>query len=56
MAEGLVPQVCVLEPYGDIPRSLAGCGRALRHTGWTCFHTEMWTIHAGDRRPGRALP
>jgi uridine phosphorylase len=39
-----VPAVCVLDPDGDIARHLAASGRGVRHPGWACYHTEMWTL------------
>lgn len=40
-----VPAVCVLDPDGDIVRRLGAEGRARRHDGWVCYHTEL---HAFD--------
>lgn len=38
---GIVPPVCVLDPDGDIARSLhANGGR--KSTTWACYHSEMW--------------
>jgi len=39
-----VPEVCLLDPDGDIVRHLVGSGRGIRHPGWACYHTEMWTV------------
>jgi uridine phosphorylase len=39
-----VPEVCLLDPDGDIARHLAASGRGTRHPGWACYHTEMWTV------------
>lgn len=39
-----VPEVCLLDPDGDIARHLATGGRGNRHPGWACYHTEMWTV------------
>jgi uridine phosphorylase len=36
-----VPAICVLDPDGDIARSLRASGRARVHTTWPCYHTEM---------------
>lgn len=36
-----VPAVCILDPDGDIARSLRASGRARVYTAWPCFHTEM---------------
>src|SRR6056297_1950763 len=37
-----VPKVCLLDPDGDIVRQLRVDGRARRHEGWVCYHTDMW--------------
>ena len=49
-----VPQVCLLDPDGDIvdhlsgagtgtgPGSGTGSGTGRRHPGWACYHTQMW--------------
>lgn len=47
-----VPEVCLLDPDGDIVRHLAASGDGQRHPGWACYHTEMWVtdlhgIHVG---------
>lgn len=44
LPEVAVPRVCLLDPDGDIVRSLASSGRGRRHDGWACYHTEMWTV------------
>lgn len=36
-----VPAVCILDPDGDIVRMLRAAGRARRHAGWVCYHTEL---------------
>ena len=36
-----VPAVCILDPEGDIVRMLRAAGRARRHAGWVCYHTEL---------------
>ncbi len=37
-----VPQVCVLDPDGDIVRHLVAMGGATRDLTWACYHTELW--------------
>src|SRR5690242_7361813 len=37
-----VPEVCVLDPDGDIVRHLHATGRAERAADWACYHTELW--------------
>ncbi len=39
-----VPAVCLLDPDGDIVGYLASTGRGGRHTGWACYHTDMWVV------------
>ncbi|MBE0454379.1 MAG: nucleoside phosphorylase [Roseovarius sp.] len=39
-----VPEICLLDPDGDIVRRLCAQGRARRHAGWVCYHTEMWVF------------
>ena len=37
-----VPKVCLLDPDGDIVRQLKAEGRADRHSGWVCYHTDLF--------------
>ncbi len=43
-----VPEVCLLDPDGDIVRYLAATGRGRRHPGWACYHTDMWVTGLDD--------
>jgi uridine phosphorylase len=36
-----VPEVCVLDPDGDIVRHLKRTGLGRLHEGWACYHTEL---------------
>ncbi len=36
-----IPEVCILDPDGDIVRHLRATGRAERVEGWVCYHSEM---------------
>lgn len=36
-----VPQVCVLDPDGDIVRQLKRTGACRPHEGWACYHSEL---------------
>jgi uridine phosphorylase len=48
LPDAAVPAVCVLDPDGDIVRSLRASGRSQRAAGWACYHTEMDVMeHAG---------
>jgi hypothetical protein len=37
-----VPQVCVLDPDGDIVRRLLRDGTAERDPNWACYHTNLY--------------
>jgi len=39
---GTVPQVCILDPDGDIVRRLISDGAAARDSNWACYHTELY--------------
>ena len=39
-----VPQVCVLDPDGDIVRHLVAAGRAHRDPDWACYHTDLQIV------------
>jgi uridine phosphorylase len=36
-----VPSVCILDPDGDLVRSLRRAGKTERFEGWPCYHTEL---------------
>jgi uridine phosphorylase len=36
-----VPEVCVLDPDGDVVRYIKKNGRGRTHEGWACYHTEL---------------
>lgn len=38
---GTVPEVCILDPDGDIARHLFAAGRARRCSFWACYHTDL---------------
>jgi uridine phosphorylase len=45
-----VPEICILDPDGDIVRTLRREGRANLSPGWACYHTELYEFdHAGER-------
>lgn len=37
-----VPEICLLDPDGDMVRRLKAEGRARRHDGWVCYHTDLY--------------
>ena len=45
LAPVAVPEICVLDPDGDILRHLRATGRANRHPGWACYHTDLYVFH-----------
>jgi uridine phosphorylase len=48
LPERNVPEVCVLDPDGDLVRFLRRTGRARPSSGWACYHTEMLEFDLGD--------
>ena len=46
------PQVCLLDPDGDIVRRLRETGQATSFEGWPCYHTELDTFALGEHRVG----
>lgn len=47
-----VPQVCMLDPDGDVVRHLRAAGLATRHGGWACYHSELWVTLRGEHEIG----
>jgi len=45
IATGDIPEICILDPDGDMVRHLIATGRARRHPHWACYHTDL---HAFD--------
>lgn len=39
-----IPEVCVLDPDGDLVRQLRAAGRLTLCPGWACYHTEMFSF------------
>jgi len=42
-----IPDVCVLDPDGDIVRSLLARGEARLEPGWACYHTQLYIFSRG---------
>jgi uridine phosphorylase len=43
-----VPNVCILDPDGDIIRNLVAAGQAQLNPYWACYHTQMYNFtHKG---------
>ena len=47
-----VPQLCVLDPDGDILRRLRQGGAASRVETWPCYHTELYSFALAGRNCG----
>jgi uridine phosphorylase len=47
-----VPAVCILDPDGDIVRTLRERGKTKRFAGWPCYHTELDTIALAGQQVG----
>lgn len=48
----LVPDVCLLDPDGDVVRHLRARGTASRDQHWACYHSELWLTTVGGREIG----
>ena len=49
LEEGGIPEICVLDPDGDILRVLRRENRAVRSPAWACYHTELYEFAEGDQ-------
>jgi uridine phosphorylase len=47
-----VPEMCILDPDGDIVRRLRQDGRSKPFTGWPCYHTQLDTFELGGQTAG----
>lgn len=47
-----VPEICLLDPDGDILRALRRAGGARLSPGWACYHTELWEFAHAELRFG----
>jgi uridine phosphorylase len=46
---GTIPEICVLDPDGDIVRAIRADGRGRPNPFWACYHTDMVDVdHAGE--------
>jgi uridine phosphorylase len=50
-----VPEICVLDPDGDLVRHLRRTGRGTDDSAWPCYHTELTLFTAAGERMG-AIP
>jgi uridine phosphorylase len=47
-----VPEICILDPDGDILREQRRAGAARRSPGWACYHTDLYEFDSGPERFG----
>jgi uridine phosphorylase len=48
VSEATVPAVCILDPDGDIVRSVIKDGQARLDPAWACYHTQLYSFtHIG---------
>lgn len=47
-----VPELCVLDPDGDIVRHLRATGRAHQDLGWACYHSELYRFEQSGHEYG----
>src|ERR1700721_164586 len=47
IAPSSIPEICILDPDGDILRSLLGRGEARLEKGWACYHTQLYCFSRG---------
>ena len=52
LARRSVPRVCVLDPDGDIVRTLLKEKRARRDPAWACYHTDLYIFTLRGREIG----
>ena len=52
LPEARMPEVCVLDPDGDIIRHLKHTGAARLSDGWACYHTELYEFDLAGRTLG----
>ena len=44
-----VPEICILDPDGDMVRHLRAAGLASPHPGWACYHTDLYVFREGGQ-------
>lgn len=47
-----IPEICLLDPDGDILGVLRRYGRARLSPAWACYHTELYEFELGTERYG----
>lgn len=52
LAAGDVPSVCILDPDGDLVRTLRVARRTRRFENWPCYHTDLDCFSLGGQEVG----
>ena len=52
LSAAAVPEICILDPDGDMVRYLRAAGLASRHPGWACYHTDLDVFREGEHDYG----
>jgi uridine phosphorylase len=52
LPQNAIPDICLLDPDGDILRALTRAGRATLSPGWACYHTELYEFDEAGMRFG----
>jgi uridine phosphorylase len=52
LAPAEIPEICLLDPDGDILRALRRTGRTTVSPGWACYHTELFEFDDDGMRFG----
>jgi hypothetical protein len=47
ITDSRIPEICVLDPDGDIVRSLHARGEVRLEPGWACYHTQLYLFSRG---------
>jgi uridine phosphorylase len=47
IADSRIPEICVLDPDGDMVRRLLACGEARLESRWACYHTQLYSFSRG---------
>ncbi len=47
-----IPELCILDPDGDLVRSLRKSGRAKRSETWPCYHTDLYEFELAGETTG----
>jgi uridine phosphorylase len=52
LPQAAIPEICLLDPDGDILRGLRRAGRAALSPAWACYHTELYEFDEDGMRFG----